>query len=160
MTAAAPARMIDRAERVPLADHAPHALTALLRFQRSIEFDPELAELVRVRASMLNGCAYCVDMHSHAARGLGEGDRRLLALAAWHESPLFDERERVAFALTDALTLLPEGPLDDEVYGRAAELLGADELAQLVATIAAINTWNRVVIASGSEFDPQHPQGV
>jgi len=159
MRAAAPASTIDRAERISLADHAPHAVNGLLRFQSSIEFDPALAELVAVRASMLNGCAHCIDMHSHAARRAGEDDRRLLALAAWHESPLFDDRERVAFALTDALTLLSEEPLDGEVYARAAEEFGADDLAQLVAAIAAINTWNRVVIASGSEYDPDDPRG-
>ena len=91
--------------------------------------------------------------------GRPASDRRLLAVAAWHESPLFDERERVAFALTDSLTLLAEGPLDDEVYARAAEQFGPDELAQLVATIAAVNTWNRLAIASGAELDPDNPQG-
>ena len=89
----------------------------------------------------------------------GEDDRRLLALAAWHESPLFDDRERIAFALTDSLTLLSEEPLDGEVYARAAEEFGADDLAELVAAIAAINTWNRVVIASGTEYDPDNPRG-
>ena len=156
---AAPAQTIDRPERISLPDHAPRALGAMLRFQRTIEFDPALAELVGVRASMLNGCAFCVDMHTHAARAAGESDRRLLAIAVWHESPLFDERERIAFALTDSLTLLAEGPLDDEVYARAAEEFGPDDLAQLVATIAAVNTWNRLAIASGSEFDPDNPLG-
>src|SRR5438270_1471412 len=88
--------------RFSIAREARDAYRAMAAFDRSIEFDPRLHELVKIRASQINGCAYCIDMHTYEARRAGESDRRMHALAAWRESPLFDARERAALAVTEA----------------------------------------------------------
>ena len=106
--------------RISLPKAARAVYRAIDALDSSAEFEPRLRELVRIRASQINGCAFCVDMHSVDARKAGEHDRRIFALAAWHESPFFDERERAALALTEAMTRLPEGGVADEVYERAA----------------------------------------
>jgi AhpD family alkylhydroperoxidase len=123
-------------------------------FDRAIEFDPQLRELVKIRASQLNGCAYCIDMHTYEARRAGESDRRMHAVAAWRESPLFSARERVALALTDAITLLADAGVPDEIYDQAEAEFGPGELAQLIMAIAAINSWNRIAVTSGIVFEP------
>ena len=126
---------------------------AMAAFDRSITLDPELRELVKTRASMINGCAYCVAMHTKAAREAGESERRLYAVSVWRESPLFTERERAALALTDAVTSLDHGHgVPDEVFDAAAGQFAPDELVQLVWAIAAINTWNRVAVTSQAVF--------
>lgn len=125
--------------------HALEALTA------GAELDSRLGELVRIRASQLNGCAFCVDMHCVDAQGAGEDDRRIFAVAAWRESPFFDERERAALALTEAMTRLGDGGVPDAVYARAAELFGEDELARLMGAIIVINAWNRVAVATAMQ---------
>jgi AhpD family alkylhydroperoxidase len=137
--------------RISFAAAAPAVYRAVAALDASAELEPRLRELVRIRASQLNGCAFCIDMHSLAAQEAGEDDRRIFALAAWHESPFFDERERAALALTDALTRLPEGGVPDAVYDGAAELFGEDELAHLIGVIIAINAWNRVAIGTAMQ---------
>jgi len=122
-----------------------------------LELEPLLRELIRLRASMLNGCAYCVDMHSKDARAKGETEQRLYAVAAWHEAPFFSPAERAALALTDALTLLPGNPLPDAVVAEAEEQLGADGLAAAAWIIVTINAWNRVAIASHAEVGSYQP---
>ena len=132
---------------------ARDAYRAMAAFDRSITLDPQLRELVKIRASILNGCAFCVAMHTKAAREAGESERRLYALSVWHESPLFTERERAALALTDAVTDMAHGRgVPDEVYDRAAEHFEEEELAQLIWAIAAINVWNRVAVTSHMVF--------
>ena len=115
--------------------------------------DRAVAELVRVRASQLNGCAYCVDMHTRDALAAGESDRRLYATAAWRESPLFSERERAALALTEAVTLIAERDVD-VAYEAAAEHFPPDELAALLYAIVTINGWNRLAVATHMIFEP------
>jgi AhpD family alkylhydroperoxidase len=110
--------------------------------------DPKLHELIKLRASYINGCAYCIDMHTKDARELGETEGRLYALAAWRESTFFSDRERAALAVTDAVTLLPEAGLPDDVYEEALEQFGEDELAQLIMAIVVINAWNRVAVST------------
>lgn len=106
--------------------------------------DARLVELVKIRASQINGCAYCLDMHSHDARELGETERRLLALAAWRETNLFTESERAALALTEAMTELPaHRTVPDDVYDAAAEVLTDKQVTAVVWAAALINTWNR-----------------
>lgn len=106
--------------------------------------DPKLVELVKIRASQLNGCGYCLDMHSHDARKLGETERRLYALAAWREVDLFTEQERAALDLTESMTRLSETrDVPDEVYDHAAKVFTEQQLPVLVWAIALINTWNR-----------------
>ncbi|WP_441250899.1 carboxymuconolactone decarboxylase family protein [Kitasatospora sp. McL0602] len=110
--------------------------------------DPLLAELVRTRASQVNGCAFCLDMHTTDALKHGEQAHRLHTLAAWRETPYFTPRERAALALTEAVTLVTSGHVPDDVYEEAAKHFGPQELAQLIAVIISINSWNRVAIAS------------
>ncbi|MET8170421.1 carboxymuconolactone decarboxylase family protein [Streptomyces sp. NPDC005329] len=110
--------------------------------------DPALAELVVIRASQLNHCAFCLDMHLTIAREHGVSEKRLDLLSAWEEAgDVYDERERAALALTEAVTVLTGGFVPDEVYERAARHFDAPRLAHLVALITAINSWNRVMLA-------------
>jgi AhpD family alkylhydroperoxidase len=137
-------------ERVDYARHAPDAFRAMLGFSQAAKkgVDPVIAELVYIRASQINRCAFCLDMHINDARKAGESDRRLFLLSAWEEvEGLYSEKERAALALTEAMTLLTDGFVPDEVYARAAEHFDADELARLAAAIVAINAWNRFNVA-------------
>ncbi|MFE2882666.1 carboxymuconolactone decarboxylase family protein [Streptomyces graminifolii] len=110
--------------------------------------DPALAELVVIRASQLNHCAFCLDMHLRVARELGVSERQLDLLAAWEEAEdVFDERERAALALTEAVTVLTEGFVPDAVYESAAAHFDDRQLAHLIGLITAINNWNRVMVS-------------
>ncbi|GAA2435184.1 carboxymuconolactone decarboxylase family protein [Streptomyces glaucus] len=110
--------------------------------------DPALAELVQIRASQLNRCAFCLDMHLEIARKQGVSDRRLDLVAVWEEAgDVFDERERAALALTEAVTVLTDGFVPDEVYERAAKHFEEDRLARLIALITVINSWNRLMVS-------------
>jgi AhpD family alkylhydroperoxidase len=110
--------------------------------------DPKLRELIRIRASQLNGCAYCVDMHSKDARAIGETEQRLYALPAWRETPFFDERERAALAFTEAVTLVAGDHVPDAEYDAVAEHFDADEIAALVSLITTINAWTRLSVST------------
>jgi AhpD family alkylhydroperoxidase len=103
-----------------------------------------LQQLVRLRASQINGCAYCVDMHSQELLTSGDSQRKVFAVAVWWETPFFTERERAALELTEAMTRLADNPISDEVYGRVAEHFTDQELADLIWVIAVINVWNRL----------------
>jgi AhpD family alkylhydroperoxidase len=106
--------------------------------------DPVLYHLVKLRASMINGCAYCVDMHSREALAEGEDSRRLFGVAAWHDSPFYTDRERAALALTDAVTRLGEDGVSDEEFN-------PEELGNLLIAIATINVWNRLSISTRTQ---------
>jgi AhpD family alkylhydroperoxidase len=121
---------------------ANKAMLTLDAAARNVSLEPALLELVRLRASQINGCAYCVDLHSGDARKGGE--RRLYALAVWAETPFFTARERAALALTEAVTRLSQGPVPDAVYNEAAARFSETELAELIWAIAVINAWNRL----------------
>lgn len=123
---------------------------ALARTEQLIELDTTLKELVKLRASQINGCAYCLDMHWRDAKAQGESDVRMAQLAAYAESPYFDAREQAALALTDAVTLLSETNVPDDVWAAAAEQFADDELANLVMQIATINAWNRIAVTARS----------
>jgi len=112
-----------------------------------------LLELVKMRASQINGCAYCLDMHSKDARAAGETEQRLYALSAWRETPFFTERERAALELTEAVTLIAETHAPLEVIDEAATVFSPDELSKLVFAIIEINSWNRLAITTGA-FEP------
>jgi AhpD family alkylhydroperoxidase len=105
-------------------------------------------ELVKLRASQINGCGFCVDMHAHDAKRAGETDERLFAVAAWREAPYFTDEERAALALTEAATRIADNPhgVPDEVWDEAADLFDEETLAALVMAIAAINAWNRISV--------------
>jgi AhpD family alkylhydroperoxidase len=131
------------------------AQAALDRAVADSPLDPKIRELVKIRASQLNGCAYCVDMHTRDALAGGETERRLFALAVWRESPLFDERERAALALTDAVTLIAtEAERIDAAYDAAAAHFATEELAALLYAIGMINTWNRLAVSTHAVFEP------
>jgi AhpD family alkylhydroperoxidase len=120
------------------------ALEAFVR--RAWKLEPSLMELVRMRASQINGCAYCLDMHSKDARAEGETEQRLYRLSAWRETPFFTDRERAALDWTEALTLITEGHASDEVYEAVKQQFSGEELANLTVAIIAINGWNRLAI--------------
>jgi AhpD family alkylhydroperoxidase len=139
-------------ERVDIAGSARDAYRAMAAFDRSIELDPALRELVKIRASQINGCAYWIELHTRDARKAGESERRIYALSAWRESPLFCDRERAALALTDTITRIADAGLSETVFEQAAEHFAEEELANLILAITAINAWNRIAISSGVVF--------
>jgi len=138
----------DHEPRIDMLRHAGAPYAAMSRVEERIQLDPVVKELVKLRASQINGCAFCLDMHWTAAKAAGESDLRLAQLAAWDESPAFDERERAALALTEAMTHVADTHVPDDVWERARRHFDEDELAHLVVQIAAINFWNRTAIAS------------
>ncbi|HZR52668.1 MAG TPA: carboxymuconolactone decarboxylase family protein [Streptosporangiaceae bacterium] len=112
------------------------------------DIDPKLRELIRVRASQLNGCAYCVDAHTKDARAIGETEQRLYALPVWRETPYFSARERAALAFTETVTRMTETHVPDEAYAEVAAEFKEQEVAALVSLIVAINMWNAVGVAT------------
>jgi AhpD family alkylhydroperoxidase len=136
----------EEAPRLRWAEHAPEVYKAMIRLDTAARqgLDPKLYELVKIRASQLNHCAFCLDMHTKDALAAGESVERIVQLSAWQESRHFyTEKELAAIELTEAVTVLTEGFVPDEVYGRAAEHFEEGELAQLIAAITVINAWNR-----------------
>jgi AhpD family alkylhydroperoxidase len=122
--------------------------------------EPALLELVKMRASQINGCAYCIDMHSKDARAAGETEQRLYALDAWRETPFFTDRERGALALTEAVTLVAGTHVPQSVVDEAAAVFAPDEMTRLLYAIIEINAWNRLAITLGSEpgsYTPPQP---
>ena len=134
--------------RVAVGRAAPAPYRAIDAFDRSIDLDPRLRELVRIRVSQLNGCAYCLDQHVGDAIAAGEGERRLATLAAWPESIFFTARERAALALAEQVTLIGEHGVTDEVWAAATEHFDDAELVQLLWAVIAINAWNRIAVAT------------
>jgi AhpD family alkylhydroperoxidase len=134
--------------RITLGKVARESYLALSALDDSVDFDPPLRELVKLRASQINGCAFCVDMHSRDALAGGEDERRVWAVAVWREAPFFDERERAALALTEAMTRLPDAGVPDDVYDEAARHFDEHELGQLMFAIIAINAWNRIGVGT------------
>ena len=116
----------------------------------AVAFDPKLRELVRVRASQLNGCAYCIDMHTKDARAIGETEQRLYSLPAWAETPFFTARERAALAFTEAVTLLAVDHVPSAAFAAAASEFTARELAALISLIVTINAWNAIGVTTRS----------
>jgi AhpD family alkylhydroperoxidase len=124
------------------------AFAAMVRVEERIKLDPTIRLLVQVRASQINGCAFCLDMHWTDARAAGESEVRLAQLDAWAESPFYDERERAALALTEAMTHVAATHVPGDAWARAARQFDEEELANLVWAIGAINLWNRVQVAT------------
>jgi len=125
---------------------AVKAMRGLEEYIHSSGLESSLIELVKMRASQINGCAFCLDMHSKDARAAGETEQRLYCLPAWRESPFYSDRERAALDWTEALTLIAETHAPDDVYERARAFFGEEELVNLTLVIGAINTWNRFAI--------------
>lgn len=147
--------------RLDLQKAAPAAYNAMLALEshvrKSSRLEPPLLELVRMRASQINGCAYCLDMHSKDARAGGEGEQRLYVLDAWRETPFFTDRERAALAWTEAVTQVSQGHVPDSVYHEVRQRFTEEELANLTLAIVTINGWNRLAIsfrAVPGEYQP------
>lgn len=123
------------------------ALAGLERYVRKSGLEKPLLELVKMRASQINGCAYCLDMHSKDARAAGESEQRLYALNAWRETPFFTERERAALEWTEAVTLISKHRTTDELYLSVRQFFSEEEIVNLTLAITGINAWNRLAIA-------------
>jgi len=153
-----PQPRLDYAAAAPGAYAAMRGLEAYVR-QSGLE--PRLLELVKVRASQINGCAYCIDMHTRDARARGESEQRLYALSAWHETPFYSPRERAALAWTEAVTRMADDAVPDAVYAAARLHFEEKALVDLTLAIVAINGWNRLAVAfatvPGSYRPPRLP---
>lgn len=123
------------------------AMAGLESYVRHSGLEPSLLHLIKLRASQINGCAFCIDMHSKDARAEGETEQRLYALDAWRETPFYTDRERAALAWTEAVTLIRDGHASDEVYEQARTQFRDEELVNLTLAIVAINGWNRLSVA-------------
>jgi AhpD family alkylhydroperoxidase len=122
------------------------SLIALEGYVRNSGLEKPLIELVKLRASQINGCAYCIDMHTHDARAAGETEQRLYCLSAWRECPFYTDRERAALEWTEAVTLITDGHVPDDVYERVRAHFSETELVNLNFAVIAINAWNRIAI--------------
>ena len=139
---------VARPQRLDTRRAAKTSHEAMLALDATIEVDPRLRELIRVRASMVNGCAYCIRLHTGDALAAGESQDRLFALAAWEESPLFTPRERAVLRFTDAVTILRPGGVDDDVYEEITAYFDEADLAQLLFAVVTINAWNRLAVTT------------
>lgn len=141
---------MDVQPRIEYTKTAPDGYKAMLSLEtyvRSSGLEPSLLELVKVRASQINGCAYCIDMHTKDARARGETEQRLYALDAWRETPFYTERERAALAWTEAVTQVAHGHVPDHVYELARQYFAEKELVDLTLAVVLINGWNRLAIS-------------
>src|SRR5690349_25175975 len=143
-----PVRLDFDAHADPFARAMAHLDRAATKELDKVDFDPRLRELVRIRASQLNGCAYCIDMHTKDARKGGESEQRIYALPAWRETPFFTERERAALAFTEVVTRLAETHVPTEAYQEAAAVFTEPQMAALVSLILTINAWNTIGVAT------------
>jgi AhpD family alkylhydroperoxidase len=153
--------MSNSMSRMRISETAPAPYAAMYRLEASIELDKPLRELIKLRASQINGCAFCIDMHYQDARAAGETEQRLYTLDAWRETDLYTERERAALELCEAVTRITSGHVPDHVWDRARAAFDERELGQVLFAISAINTWNRLMIATrtpAGEYKPARRQ--
>jgi AhpD family alkylhydroperoxidase len=139
----------------------PEGYQGLLHLEAIIRrsgLEPSLYELIKIRASQLNGCAFCLDMHTKDARAKGETEQRIYALPAWREAPFYSERERAALAWTEAITNIQQGHASEDVYTEARTQFSEEELVKLTYAIIQINSWNRIAIAFRPEVGNYQPQ--
>jgi AhpD family alkylhydroperoxidase len=129
-----------------LAPEAARAMYGLGSYLAGCGLEPGLLELVKIRASQINGCAFCIDMHTKDARAAGEPEQRIYALNAWRETPFFSDRERAALAWTEAVTCIGGG-VPDDLYAEVRQQFSEKELVDLTWAVAAINAWNRIAIS-------------
>jgi len=141
-------------QRLNYGQVAPNGIKGLLEIEKYVSesgLDRKIFELVKMRASQINGCAYCLDMHSKDARAEGETEQRLYLLNAWREAPFYSENERAALAWTETLTLISENDVSDDLYKEVSGYFDEEELMALTMTIIGINGWNRLAIAFRTE---------
>ncbi len=128
---------------------SPEAYKAMVQMEgvvRRSGIDPHLLKLIKIRASQLNGCAFCIDMHTKDARFKGETEQRIYSLDAWRETPFFTDKERAALAWTEALTNIQIGHAPDDVYGELSKIFSEEEIVNITLAITTINAWNRIAI--------------
>ncbi len=150
-------------QRLNYAKTAPEGVEIIGKLESYIKksgLEPDLIELVKMRASQINGCAYCIDMHAKDARSHGESEQRLYSVSAWRETPYYSERERAALAWAEAVTLISKDQMPDDIYNTAAAHFTQKELVDLTLAVIAINTWNRLAISfrtPAGSYQPNHP---
>ncbi len=138
-------------ERIRMEDVEPGALQAMLAVEKYVDrtsIDKKLKELIKIRTSQINGCAFCLNMHTKEARELGETEQRIYALNAWRETPYFTPEERAVLALTEAVTLVAESHVPDDVYNDAAQYFDEKQLSEIIMQIVVINSWNRLAVTA------------
>jgi AhpD family alkylhydroperoxidase len=150
--------MTQRLSYARVAPEAYQAMRALEDYVKSTGLERPLLELIRLRASYVNGCAYCVDMHTKDARAAGETEQRLFAVPVWRETPFFTPRERAGLAWAEAVTEMPAGGVSDEVYHEARGHFSESEIVQLTMAVIAINGWNRLAVAFRSDVGGYQPR--
>jgi AhpD family alkylhydroperoxidase len=136
---------------------AYRAMYGMEVYLRECGLEPSLLELVKMRASQINGCAYCLDMHSKDARAKGESEQRLYVLQGWREAPFYNEREQAALEWTESLTLISQNHVPDEVFERVSKVFSKKELADLTLAVVAINGWNRFAISFRADVGSYQP---
>jgi AhpD family alkylhydroperoxidase len=155
--------MQPRIDGLKVAPGAYHAMLGLESYLHQSGLEIALLHLIKLRASQINGCAYCIDMHWKDLRAIGENEQRLYGLDAWRESPYYSERERAALAWTEAVTLVASTQVPDEVYEQARRQFNEKELTDLTLAVATINAWNRLAIslrAEAGKYQPAKPHQV
>ena len=137
--------------RISIGDLEPLAIEAMRglgKYLGAAKLNVSLCGLIKIRASQINGCAYCIQLHSEEARTQGETEQRIYALSAWKESPLFASEERAILALTEEVTMISDHGLSKEVYDRSLQLFGDHGLAQYIVQIITVNAWNRIALST------------
>ncbi len=143
-------------ERLNLSKVAPEAFEAMIGIEKYLAksgLDKKLFELIKTRASQLNGCAYCINMHTRDALKIGETEQRLFLLNAWRETDLYTEKERAVLALTESMTLIANDHVPDHIYNEAAAHLTDQEMAAVIMAVVAINGWNRIEVTTRAPLD-------
>ena len=146
--------------RLNVFDIAPEPIKILVGLEAYLKhstIERPLLELIKLRASQINGCAYCIDMHTKDARAAGETEQRLFCLSAWRECPFYTDRERAALEWTEAVTLITQGHVPDELFNRVRSVFNDKELADLNFAVVAINAWNRIAIPFRAEPGTYQP---
>ena len=152
--------MTPRLDASKVSPDAYRAIMGLEFYVRHSGLESSLIELIKLRASYMNGCAYCVDMHSKDARVEGETEQRIYAVPVWRETPFYSDRERAALAFTEAVTAIGQAGVPDDVYDEAKRFFSQDELVKLTMAIVTINAWNRVAITFRTEPGTYQPRAV
>lgn len=150
--------MKSRIEYAQVASGAVEAMRTLEKYVRTCGIEPKLLELIKIRASQINGCAYCLDMHTKDARAQGETEQRIYALNAWRETPFFTEKERAALAWTESVTQVSTSQVPDEVYEIVRQHFDEKEIVNITTAIVAINGWNRFAVSFRSVPGAYQPE--
>jgi len=139
-------------ERVQIAKEIPaayQAMSGLEKYLGTTSIDKQLLELIKIRASQINGCAFCINMHTKDARSLGETEQRIYALSAWRDTPYFTKEERAVLALTESVTVITKEHVPDAVYEEVARYFESKQVGEIIMAIITINGWNRLAISTG-----------